>query len=174
MRYCWSHSDNDGNVLTVGVVLIWCLGFAEIIAVGESSVEHIIKWFLILSVLSALPLFLAFVSARKYRITANGIEIMYPFRIKDFFYWEKFNEIAVCKIHYASGNAKHILAIRCSLSERTSVPRNATSSRAWWTSMMYELVFFKELISIYYTDVRYEEFQRFSPIPIKDYQSMKD
>lgn len=168
MRYCWSYSNDSGNMIAPGVILWGVLSLPELI--GGKHPAHSITIFCFLY---AIVVFFTIISARKYKVCAEGIILVYPFGIRKLYPWSEFSEIALCKIHFASGSSAHILGIRCSLSSKTSVPSNATSAREVWTTMTYEARHFRHLFSIYYTDERYEELLKFCPFPIKNYYSLK-
>ena len=177
MRCCWSHSDNSVNMIAPGVLLIGVLCICSIIREGfaaENRPDFIAVYLVLFIMLYASPLFVAFVSARKYKLSSDGILIVYPLGIKELYSWSDFSEIALCKIHYASGSMNHVLGIRCAIGSETCVPKNATVARGQWSTMTYELTHFRKLVSIYYTSERYEEFVRFCPYSINDYQTLKD
>lgn len=175
MRCCWSHSNTSGNMIAPGVILLGVLCISGIIRSASAnppgSAAGLLTVFL---VLYALPLFCAFVSARKYMVSSEGLTIVYPFGIKKHYAWSAFSEIALCKIHYASGSADHILGIRCAIGTETCVPKDAAAAREQWSTMAYELKHFRNLVSIYYTPERYTEFTDNCPYPIKDYRALKD
>ena len=168
MRCCWSRSNDSGNLIAPGILFLGVLSLPEII--GGKHPAHSIAIF---SFLYAVPLFFAFISARKYKVCADGILLVYPFGAKRLYRWSEFSEIALCKIHFASRSTAHICAIRCALSSKTCVPKNATSARKVWATMIYEVRHFRQLFSIYHTPERYAEFLTLCPLPIKNYESLK-
>lgn len=160
-----------------GVILIGVLCVSSIIRESVAS-SHSIHFVVVLLtgflMLYAFPLFFSFIGSRKYKVSSNGVIVKYPFGINKLYPWDDFSEIALCKIHYASGSTKHILAIRCAIGCETCVPKNTTTARAQWTTMTYEVMHYQKLISIYYSPERYAEFVELYPYPIKDYRSLRD
>ena len=177
MRCCWSHDDGSTNMIAPSVLLLGMLCISSIFreaSTTDFSALQFQKIFAVFAVLFVLPMFFAYVSARKYHVSIDGLTIFYPFGIKHHFAWNEFCEIALCKIHYASGSSKHILGIRCAVTSEQSVPKNAILAREWWSSMGYEFIHFRKLITIYYTDERFVEIKKFCPVTIKDYRHLKD
>lgn len=160
-----------------GVLLIGVLCASSIIREGSASrcsIHSVIVLWAGFIMLYAFPLFFSFIASRKYSVSSDGIIVKYPLGINKLYSWDSFSEISLCKIHYASGSTKHILAIRCAIGCATCVPKNATTARAQWSTMTYEVMNYKKLISIYYSPERYAEFEELCPYPIKDYKSLKD
>lgn len=160
-----------------GVLLIGVLCVSNIIQEGSASRHSIHSVVLLLTgfiTLYTFPLFFSFIGSRKYKVSSDGIIVKYPFGINKLYSWDDFSEISLCKIHYASGSTKHILAIRCAIGYETCVPKNTTTARAQWSTMTYEVMHYQKLISIYYSPERYAEFEELCPYPIKDYRSLRD
>ena len=177
MRHCWSHSNDTGNMIMPGVLLIGVLCVSNIIREGcasRYSIHYVIVLLTGFITLYLFPLFFSFVASRKYKVSSDGIIVKYPFGIDKRYSWGSFSEISLCKIHYASGSTKHILAIRCAIACETCVPKNTNTARAQWSTMTYEVMHYQNLISIYYSPERYAEFEKFCPYPIKDYRSLRD
>lgn len=177
MKCCWSHDDGTPNMIAPSVLLLGVLCIASIFKdVGDTvfPVLQFQKMFAVFVVLYAFPMFFAYVSARKYQVSNDGLTIIYPFGIKHHYAWYEFCEIALCKIHYAPGSSKHILSLRCAVASDQSVPKNAALAREWWSSMGYELIHFRKLITIYYTDERFDEFGKCCPVAIKDFRHLRD
>lgn len=177
MRYCWGNDDGSTNVIAPCVLVLGALCISSIIKDASTttfSALQLSKMIAAFVVLYVLPMFAAYISARKYQISTDGLTIFYPFGIEHHYDWNEFYEIALCKIHYAPGSSKHILGIRCAVVSEQSVPKNAILAREWWSSMGYEFVHFKKLITIYYTDERFAEFEKHCPTTIKDYRHLKD
>ena len=177
MRHCWSHSNDTGNLIMPGVILTGVLCVPNIIRVGSASmhsIHDVIVFFTGFIMLFAFPLFFSCIASRKYKVSTDGIIVKYPFGIYKLYSWGSISEISLCKIHYASGSTKHILAIRCAIGCETCVPKNTTTARAQWSTMTYEVIHYQNLISIYYSPERYAEFEEYCPYPIKDYRSLSD
>lgn len=177
MKYCWNHVDKEVGPAAPGFAMfgVICLGamFAEAFGTSEP-----LKYLLTVGIIGipvvAFVLFVSIVSARRYRIDAEGMTVRYPFGLTIRYRWAVFSEIAICKIHYASAGNAHIVAIRCVVGEEKHGPKHAVVGKGSWTRRRYEILRFRKVISIYKTDEREAEFRRFCPISIVDYRHLAD
>ena len=177
MRYCWSHVDNEIGVTAPGAAFFSVVCIAAICAETkryEDPAKYLLTICPIAIPVIACLLLTAFVSARRYEIDADGMTVLYPFGIFVRHSWDAFSEIALCKIHYASANNAHIMAIRCAIGEEKHGPKHAVVGKESWTRRRYEILRFRKVISIYKTDEREREFRAFCPIPIADYRHLAD
>ena len=178
MKKCWSYLNNDDSKITsAGTVLLGFLCVWSIIQ--EAAHTKNPGCFVIISItlfatLYTFPALLAFVSQRKYRLEARGITFYYPFGLEVCHDWSDFSEISICKIHYAGRTTKHHVAIRCVVGKEEFGPSCAMMSKSWWSTELYEVIHFRKIYSIYYTEERYLEFVEYCPITIIDYRYLKD
>lgn len=176
MKYCWS-INNEPGIGAPSATLFSCVLIVNfLVEVSRSSAptEYVLKGGVIVVPVVYFLLRAAFVCARRYELHDNGITLYYPLGICKSYLWNEFTEIAICKIHYASGTTKHIEAIRCVVGREKHGPRQAIVAKEWWSRMEYEVVHFKRIISIYKTDSRLAEFHKLCPHPIGDYRHLED
>lgn len=165
MQYCWSRA-KDGHDRITPILIAMIVVF---IVACRNSFEYMLTAPAVL-ILS----YVAYVSARSYRINESGLVLRYPFGREKLYPWDQLHEVALCKVHYASGSDKHIPAIRCVLRAEAESPRNAKTARESWQSLSYEFLHHKTVVSIYDTPERFAEFQRLCPHEIADYRDLKE
>lgn len=165
MQCCWSRA-KDGHDQTAPILIAMIVVF---VVACKNSFE-----FMLAALFIPIPAYMAYVSARKYRINESGLVLRYPFGKEKLYPWDQLYEVALCKVHYASWGDNHIPAIRCVLREEVHGPKNAKTARESWQSMNYEFLHHKTVVSIYYTPERLAEFQRLCPYHITDYRDLKE
>lgn len=178
MRYCWS----DGKTLGGRIYPVVILGFVVIVfgyiwdarPTPDGKLSVYPPAWIIIGLIYGYCLFAAWVSERKYEITADGMYIKYPFAKKKFHQWSEFSEIALCKVHYAARSDAHTVAIRCVIGREESGPKHARVAKESWSMVDYEYRHHKQIVSIYYTEERYTEFMALYPRPIKDYRYLRN
>ena len=177
MRYCWTGYGESGTMHVPGIIFLGalCIGsiFKEAFQSSNPAYYLLITSILFL-ILWSWPIYTAYISARKYQIDSDGMTLRYPFGLKRRYNWHEFSEIALCKVHYAAGSHKHTQAIRCVVGDEKNGPQFASTSREHWSSEFYELIHFRTIISIYYSEERYMEFLEKCPCTIGDYRHLKD
>lgn len=165
MQCCWSRA-KDGHDRITPLLIASIVVF---IVACRTSFEYMLTVPVVL-----IFSYAACVSARTYRIDEHGLILRYPFSKEKLYPWDQLHEVALCKVHYASGSDNHIKAIRCVLREEADGPRNAKTARESWQTMSYEFLHQKTVVSIYYTPERFAEFQRLCPYEIADYRDLKE
>lgn len=172
MKHCWSDGKTmGGRIGPVVIISIVILGPKFIRELHASGYYPPILLFLIFAVYYGL--FTSWVSERKYEISPEGIYIKFPFKAKQLHRWSEFSEIALCKVHYAQQSDFHRAAIRCVIGREEGGPKRARKANEKWAFASYEYRKYKQIISIYYTEERYEEFRALCPLPIKDYRHLR-
>ena len=177
MKYCWTGSDGSRNMIAPGIILVGALGIAGIVknaTVAENPTQYVLVTSVLFAFVYFIPACIAYISSRQYRIDRNGITLQYPFGITKQYDWENISEISLCKVHYATSSNAHILAIRCVIGPEDLGPSKAVTSREPWSTIRYELLHFRSIVTIYYSDERYKEFCEFCPHCIADYRRLKD
>lgn len=177
MKYCWRVNEDQIDLLPPMFVLFVLLcvsnGLREMM-VSSDPVRYLGVAFVLLIIVLPLPGLASILSVRKYEISRDGLTLRYPFGISKHYRWEEFGEVALCKVHYAAASNKHILAIRCAVGDEKRGPKKATVAKGNWSTIEYEAFHFGKIITIYYTDERYEEFQEKCPLEIGDYRYLSD
>ena len=115
----------------------------------------------------------AYVLFRKYRVDPTGITMRYPFGYTMKYEWNHFVQIAVCRIHIKTRSHKEKVAIRFTTFTEPNGPHNAKYANEKWSSELYEILHWRQVISIEYTEDRYQEILSNCPYPIFDYRSLK-
>lgn len=177
MKRCWYMSEDDPNLIAAPAIAVMVFSvFSEIGHIASSA--NPLRRIALDLVIAAIPftyfILASLASARRYSLSEAGLIIAYPFGIKKVYFWKDFSEIALCKVHYASASAAHKLAIRCVVGKEKKGPKHAIVGKERWSTMEYELVHFGKVITIYYSEERYNEFQTVCPIRIADYQYLED
>lgn len=177
MKYCWKTNPEQQSLLPPMVVLCAVLCISDII--GDTLNSGVSIWYTIIaigitSVVLLFPALVAILSLRKYEIHTKGLTIYYPFGVQRNYSWSDFQEISLCKVHFASAAKRHIIAIRCSVLKEKKGPKQAVVARGRWATIEYEVIHWGKIITIYYTDERYNEFMSVCPFTITDYQHLED
>lgn len=172
MKYCWSNGKTLGGrigpVVIISMVILVPKFIWEMHTSGYLPLVH-----LSIMLVACYGLFASWVSERKYEITSEGVYIKFPLKAKQFHPWSEFSEIALCKVHFAPQRDVHTVAIRCVIGREKAGPKHARVANEKWAFVSYEYRNYKQIISIYYTEERYEEFQALCPLPIKDYRHLR-
>ncbi len=156
-------------VLCVFVFLIWVViteAFPGIIA--ALFVLFILFWLAMLLVSIANLI----VQNRKYAVDERGITICSLGNRCTLYPWQSFRDVGICKVHYTSRLPyEYDVVIRLSRMEEPRGPK----SGAWgpWTTELYELVHFQEIILITFTQERLAQLEAVSPNRITDYRSIR-
>ena len=177
MKRCWYLTEDDRNLIVAPAIALMIFSvFSEIrhVASCTNPVRRVVLDITIAVVPFTYFTLVSLASVRRYSLSENGLTIIYPFGIKKVYSWEVFNEIALCKVHYASASTAHKLAIRCVVGEEKRGPKQAIVGKERWATMEYEVVHFGKVITIYYSDDRYNEFKSVCPIEITDYRHLED
>lgn len=158
--------------LSMGIIGIFELTNVEITkGVAASYFIYPILFYLFLGFL----LFSQVIHMRKYKVDETGVTIRYLMGITKFYSWESFSEIALCKVHYRTKGPVHYeLAIRCVVGPEKYGPKHATVANEWWSRPEYEVLHFKKIITIYYTEERFRHIQSMYPGSIADYCYLED
>lgn len=173
MKYCWSNGKTLGG--RIGPLVLISLIILVPIFIWIQSTSGIFPPVLLIDLFIVYrALFSSWVSERKYEITRDGMYIKFPLTAMQFHRWSEFSEIALCKVHYAARSDMHTLAIRCVIGEEEFGPKRARVAKEIWSFTDYEYRHYKKIISIYYTEDRYAEFQSLCPLPIKDYRYLRN
>lgn len=115
----------------------------------------------------------AYILSRKYSVDQTGITVSYPFGYTMKYEWDKFVQIAVCRVHMKARSHKEKTAIRFTTSTESNGPHNAKYANEKWSSELYEILHWKSVLSIEYSEERYKEIASNCPNPILDYRYLK-
>lgn len=177
MRYCWYEKKNRITSV-IALILLFVMGVYWISCAIKSIVEW--HWPMVFSI----PIFSAgiiwglefliviIMQERKYKVEQQGLTIRYPFGIVVNYPWTDFNEIAICKVRYSSRVSEiYSIAIRCVVGEEKHGPKHSKQPNERWSRETYEALHFNRIISIEFSNERYEEFRSACAVPIVDYRN---
>ena len=128
----------------------------------------ILFWFVML-LLSAANLI---VQNRKYAVDNHGITISSFGNRRTFYPWQSFRDIGICKVHYTSRLPyDYDVVIRFSQMDESSGPKSGT----WgpWATEFYDLIHFRKLLLITFTQARLDQLTAIYPDEIADYRHIK-
>ena len=165
MEYCWKRSDESGMApiyITSSVIFILISMMGDFHPAMRLLFVPVVLW----------NLHLATISARKYSVSPEGMTISRPFGRKRMIPWNEFSEVALCKIHYT--NVGHVLAIRCVIGREADGPSQALWAKERWQTVGYEALHHKKVISIYFTQARYDAISNVCPLRIRDFRYLRD
>ena len=154
-------------VLCTFVFMVW-------VAIKE-ALPGIVAALFILFILFWLAMLLLSISNlivqnRKYAVSEDGItirgigsrSILYP--------WESFRDIGICKVHYTSRLPyEYDVVIRMSRMEEPRGP--STGTYGPWATELYELLHFRKIILITFTQERLAQLAAVYPDEIADYRA---
>lgn len=175
MKYCW-HEQKNRLFTIFGLVLTLAI-FVYVFFYILSNWPPILGIPLLLLATYYYLLFLlcVFVEERKYQVSAEGIQISYPFRITHKYSWDDFSEIALCKVRYNSKYPQmHSVAIRCVVGKEKRGPQDAKQANEKWSTELYEVKHWKSVVTIEFSDQRFKEFFSLCPCIISDYRHLED
>lgn len=115
----------------------------------------------------------AYVLSRKYCVDPTGITIRYPFGYTMKYEWDQFVQVAICRIHMKTRSRKEKLAIRFTTCTESNGPHNAKYANEKWSSELYEVLHWKRVFSVEYSEERYKELVQNCPNEIFDYRHLK-
>ena len=156
-------------VLCIFVFIVW-------VAIREAFPGIVAALFILFILFWLAMLLLSFanliVQNRKYAVSEHGItirgigsrSILYP--------WESFRDIGICKVHYTSRLPyEYDVVIRLSRMEEPRGPRTGTYGP--WATELYELVHFRKIILITFTQECLAQLAAVYPDEIADYRAIR-
>lgn len=177
MKYCWRVTKNERNFVAPMLLLLLTMSVMDICTHMQQSTDPLkygVVATIILSLVLLYPTLVAILNFRKYSVTKGGLVLHYPMGIRKSYQWDSFSEIGLCKVHYASASTAHKLAIRCVVGSERRGPMHAVVGKERWAKMSYEAFRFWKVITIYYSEDRYNEFIAYCPKKIIDYTYLED
>ena len=109
---------------------------------------------------------------RKYAVTEHGITILSIGGRSTLYPWESFRDIGICKVHCTSRLPyEYDIVIRLSRMEEPRGPR--TNTYGPWATELYELLHFRKIILITFTQERLAQLAAVYPDEIADYRSIQ-
>ena len=156
-------------VLCIFVFIVW-------VAIREAFPGIVTALFIvfILFWLAMLLLSIAnlIVQNQKYAVSEHGITIRGIGSRSTLYPWESFRDIGICKVHYTSRLPyEYDIVIRLSRMEEPRGPR--TGSYGPWATEFYELLHFRKIILITFTQERLAQLAAVYPDEIADYRSIR-
>ena len=115
----------------------------------------------------------SYILTRKYYVDPTGLTVSLTFGYNKKFKWEQIAQVAVCRVHMKARSHKEMLAIRFSICANTIIPQNAVYANEKWSSELYELLHWKNVISVEYSDARYEDIAKYCTSQILDCRHLK-
>ena len=153
-------------VLCTFVFIVW-------VAIKE-ALPGIVAALFILFWLAMLLLSIAnlIVQNRKYAASKHGITIWGIGGRSTLYPWESFRDIGICKVHYTSRLPyEYDIVIRLSRMEEPRGPR--TNTYGPWATELYELLHFRKIILITFTQERLAQLAAVYPDEIADYRAIR-
>lgn len=156
-------------VLCIFVFIVW-------VAIREAFPGIVTALFIvfILFWLAMLLLSIAnlIVQNRKYAVSEHGITIRGIGSRSTLYPWESFRDIGICMVHYTSRLPyEYDIVIRLSRMEEPRGPRTGTYGP--WATELYELVHFRKIILITFTQERLAQLAAVYPDEIADYRAIR-
>ncbi len=112
------------------------------------------------------------VQNRKYAVSEHGITIWGIGSHSIHYPWESFRDIGICKVHYTSRLPyEYDVVIRFSRMEEPRGPRTGTHGP--WATEIYELLHFRKIILITFTQERLAQLTSVYPDEIADYRAIR-
>ena len=112
------------------------------------------------------------VQNRKYAVSEHGITIWGIGGRSTLYPWESFRDIGICKVHYTSRLPyEYDVVIRFSRMVEPRGPRTGTYGP--WATEIYELLHFRKIILITFTQERLAQLAAVYPDEIADYRAIR-
>lgn len=160
----------NNTLYLVCLIFIW-----SVLALFIYAIKHGITPLLacLYFVICVLVSFETYVITRQYAVSKQGLTIRYAFGRTREYRWDEFEQVALCKVHFNRRSGVHRVVIRCTKLLEAQGPRNTEIANEKWSSELYEVRNWQDVISIEYTEERYQEFAAVYPYLIEDYRFLK-
>lgn len=177
MEYCM---DSKSDIASAWLLLILVSGVNVVLVlflldkpVWVSVATSIIALFSIvfsaLILVGAILLFL--LNTRKFRITKDGLQIRYITGTVCSYGWDEISEIGICKVRYAAKDiSRYKTVLRCVIGNEENGPSHGYGS---WATEIYELLHFRKIVTISYTQMRLEDICAVCPFDVIDYRYIR-
>ena len=112
------------------------------------------------------------VRSRKVAFSEKGMMVYGIGSRSRFYQWQSFRDIGICKVHYTSRLPyEYDIVLRFSLRDERRGPRSGAFG--FWTTELYELIHFRSIIRLTFTQERLELLRAVCPAEISDHRSIR-
>ena len=110
--------------------------------------------------------------SRKYSVTEDGVVLQYFGKIKTLYSWDSVRTIEISKINYTTRSApvSYQTVLRLVTFDEKNGPRKGYG---FWATAPYTMFHWRSIITISYTEDRYQEFLDVCPEKVVDYRYIK-
>lgn len=156
-------------VLCTFVFFVWVFIYETLPGIVAALFVLFILFWLAMLLLSIANLI---VQNRKYAVSEDGITIWSIDSRSILYPWESFRDVGICKVHYTSRLPyEYDIVIRLSRMEEPRGPRTGTYGA--WATELYELLHFREIILITFTQERLAQLTAVYPNEIAEYRKIQ-
>jgi hypothetical protein len=174
MEYCRNIKERRQSVILVAPYLLCVLYYIALIQltpfqtkIGKILFSLCFLFFVYLSFISIIRTFVRFC------FTPEGLAIQYPLGKIRIYPWEEFREAAICKVHFApKDHSKHIVVFRFAVGDEKTGPFNATFANEFYSDDLYEVIHWKKIHIVEYSEERYESLKAVCTVQINDYRHL--
>lgn len=174
MNYCIIPPKRESAFWLVTLVLFILVSFVWIVflesfrgIVLSVFILFILFWFamLLLSIANLI------MQNRKYAISEHGITISNIGSRNSFYSWQAFRDVGICKVHYTSRLPyEYDVVIRFSLIHENTGPKSGVWG--FWATEIYELLHFRQIILLTFSQERFNQLVSVYPNEISDYRTI--
>lgn len=178
MKYCTYIPNRILNdIFVIGIFGAACVcSWVDRIAYLQSD-RYVYEWivtFLLLaasSYLAGIAILTVFVTDRKYAVGSDGLKIQYPWGFCVQHSWEEFSEIGICKVRYTTRGTFHYdVVLRFVIGHEENGPSKGYGK---WATDGYVIRHFRKIVTVDFTEARYQEIKMFCPLEIVDYRGIR-
>ncbi len=175
MEDCDLPSKRDSALFLVILMVAMVAMFVWIIAteaLGWFAVMLLVLFCLFWLVVLYFAVINLMVRSRKFAFSEKGMTVYGIGSGSRFYQWQSFRDIGICKVHYTSRLPyEYDIVLRFSLRDE----RRGPQSGVWgfWTTELYELIHFKTIIRLSFTQERLDRLRIVCPTDISDHRSIR-